>query len=193
MLVDVDGSGPVSISIPPGTYDGPQLAAVVENSLRDAFGDDKKVQLTDDVDEKFTIDIKKTYGDKSTGLTTPIEVNLHSDWVQSDLPTIKDGLIMDDFLTHAQILMTEGLNSYAQDGTGIDATKARNWALKVQGAITLSMTEVPTVSKVITIDNNVNHTNADNDVTGAVERYEAYSNVNDVPVAYDNKLVSDAG
>ena len=202
LLVDVDGSGPVSISIPPGTYDGPQLAAVVENSLRDAFGDDKKVQLTDDVDEKFTIDIKKTAGDgKSTGLTTPIEVNLHStSWVQSDLPTIKDGLIMDDFLTHAQILMTEGLNSYAQDGTGIDATKAEelgiNGRMFKQTISTLSMTEVPTVSNVITDFDviNVNHTNADIDASGAVERYIAYSNVNDVPEvkAYDNKLKSDA-
>ena len=200
LLVDVDGSGPVSISIPPGTYDGSQLAAVVENSLRDAFGDDKKVQLTDDVDEKFTIDIKKTAGDgKSTGLTTPIEVNLHStSWVQSDLPTIKDGLIMDDFLTHAQILMTEGLNSYAQDGTGIDATKAEelgiNGRMFKQTISTLSMTEVPTVSNVITDFDviNVNHTNADIDASGAVERYIAYSNVNDVPEvkAYDNKLKS---
>ena len=82
LLVDVDGSGPVSIDIPPGTYNGVQLAAEVENALRDAFGDDKKIQLTDNVDEKFTIDIKKTAGDgKSTGLTTPIEINIHSHFV----------------------------------------------------------------------------------------------------------------
>ena len=126
LLVDVDGSGPVTIDIPPGTYSGTELAAEVENALRNAFGDDKKIQLTDDIDEKFTIDIKKTAGDgKSTGLITPIEINIHSaSWAQTDVPTIKEGLEMDDFLTHAQILMTAGLNSYSQDGTGIDANNA---------------------------------------------------------------------
>ena len=62
LLVDVDESGPVSIDIPPGTYSGAELAAEVENALRNAFGDDKKIQLTDDVDEKFTIDLKKNAG-----------------------------------------------------------------------------------------------------------------------------------
>ena len=73
LLVDVDNSGPVSIDIPPGTYTGEQLAEVVEVSLRDAFGDDKKVQLTAGVDSTFTIDFKKSSGDgKSTGLPAPI-------------------------------------------------------------------------------------------------------------------------
>ena len=78
LLVDVDNSGPVSIDIPPGTYNGEELAAAVEIALRDAFGDDKKVQLTTDVDNTFTIDFKKSSGDgKSTGLPTPITVDLH--------------------------------------------------------------------------------------------------------------------
>ena len=45
LLVDVDGSGPVSIDVPPGTYTGVELAAAVESSLREAFGDDKQIQL----------------------------------------------------------------------------------------------------------------------------------------------------
>ena len=44
LLVDVDGSGPVSVDIPPGMYNGVELAKEVENALRDAFGDDKKIQ-----------------------------------------------------------------------------------------------------------------------------------------------------
>ena len=63
LLVDVDNSGPVSINIPPGTYTGTELAATVEVALRDAFGDDKMVQLTDDVDDTFTIDFKQESGD----------------------------------------------------------------------------------------------------------------------------------
>ena len=58
LLVDVDNSGPVSIDIPPGIYTGVQLADTVEVALRDAFGDDKKVQLTAGVDSAFTIDLK---------------------------------------------------------------------------------------------------------------------------------------
>ena len=109
LLVDVDESGPVSIDIPPGTYSGAELAAEVENALRNAFGDDKKIQLTDDVDEKFTIDLKKNAGDgKSTGLSNAIEINLHSaSYAQSDVPTIKEGLEMDDFLTHARINLND--------------------------------------------------------------------------------------
>ena len=79
LLVDVDSSGPVSVSIPPGTYNGVQLAAVVENALRDGFGDDKKIKLLPDVDNKFSLDIKKTAGDgKSTGLATPIDCLLYT-------------------------------------------------------------------------------------------------------------------
>ena len=203
LLVDVDESGPVSIDIPPGTYSGAELAAEVENALRNAFGDDKKIQLTDDVDEKFTIDLKKNAGDgKSTGLSNAIEINLHSaSYAQSDVPTIKEGLEMDDFLTHAQILMTDGLNSYAQSGTGIDATLADE--LGIDGRMfkktisTLPMTEVPAVGGVTTEFDviNVNHLNEDIDAS-AVERYVAYSNINNIPEvkAYDGKTKSaDAG
>ena len=199
LLVDVDGSGPVSIDIPPGTYNGVQLAAEVENALRDAFGDDKKIQLTDNVDEKFTIDIKKTAGDgKSTGLTTPIEINIHStSWAQTDLPTIKDGLLMDDFLTHAQILINDGLNSYIQNGTGIDATKSAELGtdgrMFKQTISTTSMTEVPTVSNVVTDFDVINVTHLNEDINASRQnRYIAYSNVNNVPEvkAYDNKLKS---
>ena len=87
LLVDVDNSGPVSIDIPPGTYTGQQLANAVEVSLRDAFGDDKMVQLTAGVDSTFTIDFKKSSGDgKSTGLPSPIQVDLHADSIVTSTP-----------------------------------------------------------------------------------------------------------
>ena len=83
-----------------GTYNGVQLAAAVENALRDGFGDDKKIKLLPDVDNKFTVDIKKTSGDgKSTGLLTPIEVDIHTTIVESNVNTIKDGSL-DAFLVH---------------------------------------------------------------------------------------------
>jgi hypothetical protein len=95
-LVDVDSSGPVSVSIPPGTYNGVQLAAAAQNALRDGFGDDKKIKLLEDVDNKFSLDLKKTSGDgKSTGLLTPIEIDIHTaSIVESNVNTIKDGLTL---------------------------------------------------------------------------------------------------
>jgi len=114
LLVDVDNSGPVSIDIPPGTYNGEQLAAAVEVALRDAFGDDKKIQLTEGEDSTFTIDLKLSSGDgKSTGLSSPITVNLHDDSIVSTTP--EDGLEMGDFLVHAQTLITKEMNAQVQD------------------------------------------------------------------------------
>jgi len=201
LLVDVDNSGPVSIDIPPGTYNGVQLANAVEVALRDAFGDDKKIQLTDGVDSTFTMDLKMSSGDgKSTGLATPITVDLHTtSIVESDLNAIKDGLKLDDFLTHAQIKMTDALNSYARDAAdpdGIDGTKANELGIegrmfkKLTGS---QITAAPDGFDVISFS----HTNTDvNDVNvnnGAVSRYIAYSNVGDNPEikAYDN--IFDAG
>ena len=63
MLIDVDASGPVSIDIPPGTYNGTQLAAAVETATKMAFGDDKKLKYTPDTDNQFSIDLKFTKGD----------------------------------------------------------------------------------------------------------------------------------
>ena len=120
LLVDIDSSGPVSVDIPPGTYNGVQLAAAVENALRDGFGDDKKVQLTDDIDNVITLDLKKNSGDgKSTGLITPIAVDMHTaSIVESNVTTIKEGLTLDKFLVHAQMLMTNALNSYSHAAAG---------------------------------------------------------------------------
>lgn len=192
LLVDVDSSGPVSVDIPPGTYNGVQLAAAVENALRDGFGDDKKVQLTDNIDNVFTLDLKKNSGDgKSTGLITPIAVDMHTaSIVESSVTNIKDGLTLDNFLVHAQILMTNALNAYshAATGEGADGTKAAE--LGVEGRLfkktvgaAIANNAIPTDYDVITVA----HKN--NDIAGgaAQNRFIAYSNVSNVPdvTAYD--------
>ncbi len=187
LLVDVDNSGPVSINIPPGTYTGVQLADAAEVALRDAFGDDKMVQLTPNVDSTFSIDFKKASGDgKSTGLPSPIVVDLHADSIVTTTP--EDGMTMDTFLSHAQRLITNQLNAYIQDPAdtdGVDATKVTNIGAdgklfkKVVG--NAAITTPPTNFDVLTI----NHTNADSG--GTVERYLGYSNVANQPFikAYD--------
>jgi flagellar hook protein FlgE len=185
LLVDVDNSGPVSIDIPPGTYTGEQLANVVEVSLRDAFGDDKQVQLTAGVDSTFTIDFKKSSGDgKSTGLPSPISIDLHKDSIVTTTP--EDGMKMNTFLSHAQRLITNELNSYIQDPAdtdGVDVTKVGN--IGAEGKLfkkvigNTAITAPPANYDVIS----VNHTNGG--VT--TPRYLAYSNVNNKPeiTAYD--------
>ena len=198
LLVDVDSSGPVSVDIPPGTYNGVQLAAAVENALRDGFGDDKKVQLTDNIDNVITLDLKKNSGDgKSTGLITPIAVDMHTaSIVESNVTTIKDGLTLDKFLVHAQMLMTDALNKYSQaaaPGEGADGTKAAE--LGVEGRLfkrsvgsAIANNAIPTAYDVITVA----HKNDDITPTGgaagdAVNRFIAYSNVDNLPdvTAYD--------
>ena len=160
LLVDVDNSGPVSIDIPPGTYDGEQLAHVVEVALRDAFGDDKKVQLTEDVDSTFTIDFKQSSGDgKSTGLPSPISIDLHEDTIVTTTP--EDGMRMNEFLTHAQMRINTELNEYIQDGTGVDTTKVGNIGAdgklfkRVIGDDPITITPAPANYDVISVD----HTN----------------------------------
>ena len=201
LLVDVDNSGPVSINIPPGTYTGTELAATVEVALRDAFGDDKMVQLTDDVDDTFTIDFKQESGDgKSEGLPSPITVDLHTASIVTEATGVaaEDGMKMDTFLSHAQRLMTNALNAYIQDPTdtdGVDATKVDN--IGADGKLFKRMIAnakidtPPEAFDVLTLD----HTNPDVNGGGAVERYLGYSNVANEPriKAYDNLFKQPAG
>ncbi len=196
LLVDVDNSGPVSINIPPGTYTGTQLADAAEVALRDAFGDDKMVQLTAGVDNEFSIDFKKASGDgKSTGLPSPIVVDLHDDSIVTTTP--ENGMTMDTFLSHAQRLITQQLNAYIQDPgdtDGVDATKVDN--IGADGKLFKKViANSPIVTPPLTFDViKVNHTNPDINSGNAVERYLGYSNVANQPFikAYD-KLFEGAG
>ena len=113
LLLDFDKSGPVSIDIPPGTYNGTELAQAVEIATRDAFGDDKTIQLTDGEDSFFSLDLKKTSGDGlSSGLATPINVDLHTDSYVITGANAKLGMDMPTFLSHAQVKMNSAMNEY---------------------------------------------------------------------------------
>jgi flagellar hook protein FlgE len=113
LLLDFDESGPVSIDVPPGTYNGTELAAAVEIAARDAFGDDKKIQLTDGEDSFFSLDLKKTSGDGlSSGLAQPINVDLHTDSYVITGANAKLGMDMPTFLSHAQVKMNSAMNEY---------------------------------------------------------------------------------
>jgi len=203
LLVDVDNSGPVSIDVPPGTYNGTQLAEAVEVAMRSAFGDDKKVQLTAGVDNTFSIDLKATSGDGlSSGLTTgPITVDLHGASIVATANEAIAGLEMNTFLSHAQVKITEAMNTYVQgaspaDPDGVNATNVA--ALGVDGRLfkklvagsTVPLNAIPTGNDIITI------THKEGDVVGgptnpqtSTDRYVAYSNTDNKPAvkAYDLK------
>ena len=217
LLVDVDASGPVSIDIPPGTYDGTQLAAAVEIATRNAFGDDKKIKLNDNVDNQFSIDLKITTGDGlSKGLATPLLVDLHTD--SSFSPSIttgllaKDGLTRDSFLTHAQVKITETMNSYihstgAAGSAGVNAANVT--ALKTDGKLfkTLTGTAIPTSTVSPPVGNDIfeiTHKEGDTAAAAApntlktTTRFIAYNNDTTGAVAnkpevraYDQRTVMD--
>ena len=78
LLVNIDdGDQPVSIDIRPGKYNAVQLANEVERAINEAYGDDKKIQIVQNVDDTLTLDLIKLDADGvSTGLTNKISVDL---------------------------------------------------------------------------------------------------------------------
>jgi flagellar hook protein FlgE len=207
LLVDIDASGPVSIDIPPGTYNGTQLAAAVEIATKNAFGDDKKILLEDNVDNKFSIDLKITSGDGlSTGLSTPIEVDLHLDSLVTDEPEL--GMTRETFLSHAQVRINDSMNGYIQadsnastnpagPGAGVNAAKVT--ALNADGKLfkklvggEISKTDIPKAGVPAASANNLR--TSGNDIVTVIQntgagtltdgvdqftRYVAYSNDSD--------------
>lgn len=195
LLVDVDNSGPVSIDIPPGTYNGEQLAAAAQIALRNAFGDDKKVQTTAGIDSTFSIDLKAPAGDgKAKGLETPIVVDLHSLSIAASADEAAAGLEMNTFLTHAQRLITNAMNAKIQnDTTSVDIDTTSATELKVSGRMfkktvgsAVDLSTAPTFD-VISFKHNNPQTQAA--VPGAVNRFIAFSNVDNKPeiTAYDEQ------
>lgn len=193
LLVDVDNSGPVSIDIPDGTYTGVELAAAVETALRDAFGDDKKIQLTSGIDNTLTIDLKAPAGDgKAKGLATPIVVDFHAASIVATASQAEDGLELNDFLVHAQRLITDAMNAKirsASNASDDDAALANELNVsgrmfkKVAGAEINTSTPMPGGTDII----EVAHTNPN---VGTDNRYIYYTNATKTPEikAYDTKL-----
>ena len=215
LLIDVDASGPVSIDIPPGTYNGTQLAAAVEVATKNAFGDDKKFQLTDNVDNKFSIDLKVTTGDGlSTGLAVPIEIDLHEASIVNTIAQAEAGMTKGNFLTHAQVRINDEMNSYihavgGEGAAGVDVSKVT--ALKADGKLfkklvsgAIPNTAIPkagvpaariTGNDIVTVTHKTNA--ADNTTVISTDRFVAYSNDTlgasaDKPdvKAYDNKVAA---
>lgn len=121
LLVNVDDSdAPVSIDLRPGKYNAEQLAAEVERAINEAYGDDKKIQLYQNVDDILTLDFFKlnTTDGSTQGLNEAIEIDLLQDSYVTEFSGIDpEGSSPDftrsEFLTHVQERINEELDNYA--------------------------------------------------------------------------------
>ena len=120
MTINVDNSDqPVNIDIRPGSYNAAQLSTEIQRAINSAYGDDKKIQIVQNVDDTLTIDLLKLNADgTSTGLTTPVSVDLLSDSYVSDLEGItltgaSPDFTREQFLAHTQARLNASLNEYA--------------------------------------------------------------------------------
>ena len=201
LLVNVDaGDQPVSIDIRPGKYNAEQLSAEVERAINEAYGDDKKIQLFQNVDDFLTIDFTKidANGDPST-LATPIGIDLLKEsFVTNNLGISTDGgspdFTREELIAHAQARVTDTLNDYIIYPTGhasaglVDATKAAAMGVTNSLFVRTSGTAMPTVypkTDVVTFNYNQGG--------GSTEQMHlAYTYVNKEPaleVYRDNTLV----
>ena len=119
MNVD-DSDAPVSIDLRPGKYNAEQLAAEVERAINEAYGDDKKIQLYQNVDDILTLDFFKlnTTDGTSEGLNEAIEIDLLQDSYVTEFSGIDpEGSSPDftrsEFLTHVQERINDELDKYA--------------------------------------------------------------------------------
>ncbi|MDA7560680.1 flagellar hook-basal body complex protein [Alphaproteobacteria bacterium] len=122
LTVNVDnGDQPVNIDLRPGEYNATQLAAEVQRSINEAYGDDSKIQIVQNVDDSLSINLFKLNADgSSTGLTTAVSVDLLSDSYVSTVEGItltgaSPDFTREQFLAHSQAKVNAALNDYAVD------------------------------------------------------------------------------
>ena len=141
LLVNVDDSDqPVSIDLNPGLYNAEQLAAEVERAINAAYGDDRKFQVEQNVDDVISFDFQRVGADGTvTQLSSPIAVNLLgtggasyiSDLISADnskfsITSTSPDFTKEELLAHSQVRINETLNDYARattDSLGVGGLK----------------------------------------------------------------------
>ncbi|CAM8637825.1 Flagellar hook-basal body protein, FlgE/F/G [Paracoccaceae bacterium] len=186
LLVNVDDSdAPVSINLRPGKYNATQLAAEVERAINEAYGDDKKFQIVQNVDDELTIDLFKlgTDGSPVSLGENRITVDLLKETSVSELAGIAiDGaspdFTKDEFLVHVQQRINATLNDYI-DPTGNNgaATLGLDGRLFTR-AVGEKISTPPSAPAIIQLDHNVGTAG----ITAASEtKFLAYSNFGNKP------------
>lgn len=190
LLVNVDdGDAPVSINLRPGKYNATQLAAEVERAINAAYGDDKKFQIVQNVDDELTIDLFKVGADGTpVGLgANRIVVDLLQETSVSQLSRIdingaSPDFTKDEFLVHTQERINATLNNYIYNAAGT-ALGSGATTLGVDGRIFTrasgeTIDELHQQSAIIEVD----HYTGTNEIGGtSTTKYLAYSFFNDRP------------
>ncbi len=206
LLVNVDDSdAPVSIDLRPGKYNATQLAAEVERAINEAYGDDKKFQIVQNVDDELTIDLFKlgTDGSSVSLGEHKITVDLLKETSVSQLAGIAiDGaspdFTKDEFLVHVQNRINATLNEYI-DPTGNNGAAT----LGVDGRLFTrvlgeTIDEPPSAPVIIEIDHNTG-TNGivevDDETVPSETKYLAFSNFGNKPAlsVFDGSIQLKAG
>ncbi len=124
LLVNVDDSDqPVSIDINPGLYNAEQLAAEVERAINAAYGDDRKFQVEQNVDDTITFDFQRVGAD---GAVTPLTNKVSVELLGTDsyvteamgddfaITGTSPDFTKEEFLAHSQVRINETLNAYGR-------------------------------------------------------------------------------
>jgi len=194
LTVNVDDSdAPVSIDVRPGLYNAEQLAAEVERAINEAYGDDKKIQVYQNIDDRMTIDLFKLGADGSlSGLQNKIEIDILQDTSVSKLMNLDvEGASPDfsreEFLSHTQTRINDELNDYIYDSDGALGSGAS--ALGVEGRL-FTRTIGAEMSSIYTSPEVIEVTHKEEGVSPDNKRFLSYSYFGDRPTlsVYDKKL-----
>ena len=124
-----DADTPVSIDLRPGQYNAQDLAAEVERAINAAYGDDRKLQVRSNVDDKLTIDL---FSLGATGALSPLSSPISVDLLQESYVTQQRGIdvegaspdfLNDEFLAHSQILINKEMNERMDTIPGASANQ----------------------------------------------------------------------
>ena len=182
-----DGDQPVNIDIRPGKYNATQLAAEVERAINEAYRDDSKIQIVQNVDDTLNINLFKLNQDgSSTGLTTPIEVDLLASSFVSEVDNItlsgaSPDFTREQFLAHSQARMNESLNRYAVDAND-DLANASALGVSTDLFARSRGTTMPAIfekTQVVSFDHSTSNATSATDLNNASitkdEKYLVYS------------------
>ncbi len=205
LTLNVDnGDQPLNIDLNPGKYNADQLAAEVQRAINAAYGDDKKVQIVQNVDDAVNIQFYKLQADGSSqGLTTAINVDLLTDSYVSTTESINltgasPDFTRNQFLAHSQAKVNESLNQYAVNKYDVvSGAQTLGVSNKLFGkSIGGTMTEVLESTQIVTVEH---RTSASTDGSGdtSADKYVCYSYYDKRPnlSVYDSKqnVAADGG
>ena len=183
LTLNVDnGDQPLNIDLNPGKYNADQLAAEVQRAINAAYGDDKKVQIVQNVDDTVNIQFYKLQADgSSSGLTTAINVDLLTDSYVSttegiNLTGASPDFTRNQFLAHSQTKVNEALNQYAVNKYDVVSNAqtlgvANKLFARSAGE---TMSEVLEATQIVTVEHRTS-TNTDGSSDSFKDRYVAYS------------------